>query len=114
MPNTKECGEVVVELYNALSLHALKKLLGPGLALLSPVDRVKFLRIYSYGPQDQADPPFQTVVEELTGAPISQSAIATLEDLGLTGEQLLEMPVPEFRQLLEDHWVAELERVPPP
>ncbi len=38
----------------------------------------------------------------------------TLADLGLDDEHLPAMSVPEFRQVLEEHWIPELERVGPP
>ena len=114
MPSQMEIKEVLVDLACGLSGHAINKLVGPGLLGVSPADQVKFRRILSFGKQDEADQPFVTAAVAFFLARARQSAVAALQDLGLTDEQLPDMSVHEFRRLLEEHWVAELERVVPP
>ena len=58
---------------------------------------MKFCRILAYGIKDEADLPFQTAVEEFMGTTVVDSAIATLDDLGFTREQINNMDAPEVR-----------------
>ena len=114
MPSQREMNKVLDELLHGLSPHAIKKLMAPGLAGVSREPQVKFWRMYFYGTQDDAEFPWKTAAEDFVGDTVVESAIATLEDLGFSPEQMLTMSVPRFRQLLEEHWVEELERVGPP
>ncbi len=111
MPSQQEMNKVLDELLHGLSPHAIKKLMAPGLAGVSREQQVKFWRMYFYGAQDEAEFPWKTAAEDFVCDTVVESALAVLEDLGITREGMIDMPVPEFRQLLQDQWVAELERV---
>ena len=103
--------KVLDELLHGLSPNALRKLMAPGLSSVSLEQQTKFWRMYFYGTQDDAEFPWKTAAEDFVGDTVVESAIATLEDLGFSPEQMLAIPVAEFRQLLDEQWVAELERM---
>ena len=114
MPSQQEMNKVLDALLHGLSPNALRKLMAPGLASASLEQQVKFWRMYFYGTQDDAEFPWKTAAEDFVGDIVVESAIATLEDLGFFPEQMLSIPVREFRQLLQEHWIAELERIKTP
>ena len=104
--------KVLDELLHGLSPYAIKKMMAPGLSSASLEQQTKFWRMYFYGTQDEAEFPWKTAAEDFVGDTVVESAIATLEDQGLSPEQMLALPATEFRQLLQEHWIADLERVP--
>ena len=110
MPSLQEYDEVLAEVALGLSLNAVKRMLVPWLISWSPANEIKFWRTLMHG-EDKDDLAFATAVRELVGAMMNQSALVTLEDLGLTLEQISDMAVPKLRQLLEEDWAPEMERM---
>ena len=100
---------MVEELAFALSPQALYKLLAPGLIRLTSAGEDQFWYAYYHLSESKGEPSWAISAADLFGETLTQSALATLRGLPLTDEGLLAMPLPEFQQLLEEHWVAELE-----
>ncbi len=115
MPSEQECGEVfkevIAKLNTGLSHQAIGRLLAPGLSGLSPSDAMKRWRILTSGPQDEEELRLGTATAELWGTMLGQSASAFIQDLGLTEQEVLAMPVSEFQRLLEEQWIPELKQV---
>jgi len=111
MEKKKEVTDMVLELLSGLSSNAYQKLLSPGLKIATLEQQIRFWRIHMYGAQDEADLPWETAVKGYFGQTIANSVQATLEDLGYTAVQSYELSVRDLRQLLEEHWIPELERM---
>ena len=102
MPSQQEIGKVLVEFTGGLSHQAIGRILASGLIGVSTADTIKYWRILTCGPQDEEELRLGTTAAESMGTTLGQSVLAFLQDLGLTEDQGLDMPVPEFQQPLEE------------
>ena len=114
MPSQPECNEVLGELIQGLSHQAIGRMLAAGLPGLTAAEGMKALRILTCGAQDEEELRLGTAAAESMGTTVGQPVHVFLQDLGLTGEQVLDMPVSELRQLLVNDWAGELERTGTP
>jgi len=119
MLTREKCLQVAIELTYGLWADAVNKMLEPGMGGASPEQQQKVREMLVLGPRAEGDDPWFAASMDYYVSRVDNSIGVVLGDLGFTDErapndELLAMPEPEFRHLLEEHWVADLERLGTP